>query len=242
MEYPGRNRDEGKFAERLAALSSAERRELRDLMGWPPNAANVPDSFFEEAAERRRTESYAMLYLLLLASADYHAGFGEPDDDFTDSIDQQANEWAEDRSRQLATRYAERSRGAFSRLAQRLDALTDATSGRDKIAMTKAEFEDELGKVAGPDRDAETAATNTTAAQTAGGDAAAKDTMGGDSPSDTWVNQPHLTRTGPCERCEALHDKPRSEWASIDSFSSDGPPLHDYCACIIVYANAAVGA
>lgn len=206
-------------------------------MGWPPDPSKVPESFWAEVEEETRQEQFLALYLMFIGSAGFHLDFSDDVDDAAqDKIEAAGNRFAETEAARAAGQWATRMRGRFERMGQRIDALRKEDGG---TTLTKQEFEDELGSVIDSDDAAQTAATEATAAQTAGGDAAAGETFGV-SGDDLWINQPHLTRTGPCERCEALHKKKRSEWSTIEADAEDGPPLHDYCACVIQYQAAGV--
>lgn len=85
----------------------------------------------------------------------------------------------------------------------------------------------------GPNRAANVTTTEVTNASATGGEAGMRtagqefpDTDSGPDEFDLWINNPHLSRTGPCPICEPLHKTPRSVWS--EQFS-DGPPAHPNC-------------
>lgn len=103
-----------------------------------------------------------------------------------------------------------------------------------------AKIRDDLIDSLGPQRAANVATNEITTAQTAGGETGIRvaadefPETGGPDPFDLWINNPHLSKTGPCPICAPLHKTPRKVWS--DQFP-DGPPAHVNCVCEIDYAN-----
>lgn len=236
MELPNRDKLEGELAERLSDTTRGHQQEMRRLVGYPPDFSKVPESFFDKLREEMQAELAVALYLLFLAAADFHSPDGF---DAVDQLGPTAEEWSARRAREAGQRYGGRVQDAYDRMRRRLDEL--------ERKPTKQELADEIELAIGASTAERIAATEMTAAQTAGGDAAVKATTGL-SDDDIWTNHPELTRSGPCENCEALNGKRRSEWGSVSLPSdpqfdpADGPPLHDGCACTVEHETANVAA
>lgn len=233
MQYPSRNADEAAFAKRMERLSRSQRAELRRLLGNPPDPANVPASFWADVEAEAEREALTALYLIFINSADFHLD-GADDDQrrgAKDSVDVAGNAFSEALAAGMAQRWASTSRQRFERTAERMRKAADHETG--KSAMTRQDVEDALAEVFSPDDAAGAAAYGTTAAETAGGESAARETYGINA-LDQWQTNPHLTRTGPCERCAAENGKPRKDWSQR---YPSGPPIHEYCACTLNYAN-----
>ena len=243
MEIPGRASLERSYAERLAALSSKQRGELKRLAGWPPNLADVPESFWDDVAAEAERENAIALYLIYMASADWH--FDEIAEDGTEhpaSMERGADAFSQALASNIGQRWAAGARDRFTTLVDRVERSVDPKTG--KPSVSRSDFNDALIDIIGPSQAAKSAAIGTTAAQTAGGDAGVTATPGDAvaGANDTWSVRPELTKTGPCENCKALDGKKRSEWASVQldnpEFPPDnGPPLHSYCACEIIHAD-----
>lgn len=234
MQYPSRNADESRYARRLERLSSSQRAELRRLLGYPPNPANVPASFWAEVAAEAERENAIALYLIFLNSAGFHLG-GATDEDRqrlreSGDVDTAGNAYAEALAAGMGQRWAETARKRFDNAADR---MRQAEAPEGGTALSKGDLEDLLAETFSPDDAAGAAAYGTTSAESAGGETAAKETYG-ITAEDIWQTNPHLTRTGPCERCKAEDGKPRKDWSQR---YSSGPPIHEYCACTLRYAN-----
>lgn len=235
-------------------MTTAQRHELRRLLGNPPDPANVPESFWRQVERDAQERVAALAYLLFLAAGDFHGGD-------VDRLRDPALAYGRTRGADAAQRYARGARERFDGLAGRL--RTRPPSGRttpqrgepytpDVKPMTQAELEAELLKIFGPSTAERIARTETSKAQTAGGDAGVDDqgADGGTSPDDIWSIRPENSRSGPCANCRALDNVPRSQWATVvlpepegDQYgAAGGPPLHDGCVCEIQHASLPVGA
>lgn len=239
MELPDRDEWARKIGKAFAHMSDRHRAELRRLMGNPPDPRRVPESFWHEVREEAQAESIAALYLIFLASADFHAG--EAGGELDDSITLRAQGWASTVGYDRGLRYAKGASDQFGRTAQK---IFDAQAKQREtglppdeiIGLGEEALEEELAKSFGPARAGEMAESMTTQAQSAGGDAGINDTVG-ISQDDVWSVHPELTPTGPCPECLALDKQPRKNWAAINPRAADGQPLHDHCACTTEYAN-----
>lgn len=235
MELPNRSTLEGELSGRLSSLTRKDQQELRRLIGYPPDFSKVPDSFFEKAREEMEATLVAALFLIFIQAADFHS----PDwFDAAGELGPAGEEWSRRRAGDAGDRYARRGRDGFDRMRRRWEPV-------DPDQITKDDLAEELENVFGASTAERIAATELTAAQTAGGDAAVEATTGL-SDDDVWTNHPELTRSGPCENCEALNGVRRAEWGTIALPSepqfdpADGPPLHDGCACTVEHESAAV--
>lgn len=207
------------MARRLGRLSSVHRRELRELMGSPPDPARVPPEFWQRVRTEREKELAALLLLTYLASANQHG--------LTDSMfggagvpSREGAAWSKSRAGIASYQYTETSRDILLRRAAEAEEAGTVLRPGDLI------------DVFGPDRDESAAITETTGAATAGGDAAISH-RGGITVQDLWITE---RDSKVCPICKPLHTKPRSDWAR---FFPSGPPAHPRCRCYIQYANEA---
>lgn len=225
MQYPSRNADEASYVKRLERLSSSQRAQLRKYLGYPPKPENVPASFWREVAAEAERENAIALYLIFLNSATFHLD-GASDDDRdrlrqSGDVDTAGSAFADALAAGMAQRWAETAEKRWGVVVDRIN----QAEGPEGSALTKTDLEGLLVDVFSPDDAAGAAAYGTTSAESAGGETAAGETFGVDA-KDKWRTNPHLTRTGPCERCEAENGKPRSEWSQR---YPSGPPIHEYC-------------
>ena len=214
-ELTNRDKIESDFAKRFGVLAGRHRRELDELLGEPPDAANVPQSFWEKVQRETEEEMVAILLFLFIAASSQH---GMKDSQAA------ATGFALGRGAQVARSYTATS---VDRTANNFD--------REEIArrdgpLPKAEREARLDKIFGQARVEELAVDNTTAANTAGGEAATAATVGL-SPDDTWFTQGDQRV---CPVCGPLHRKKREDW---QRFFPSGPPSHPNCRCWIEYAR-----
>lgn len=235
MQYPERNADEAAYVRRLTRLSSAQRAELGRLVGYPPDPSKVPAKFWRDVAAEAERENLIALYLIFLHSAEFHDG-GANDDDrsrlrASGDVDAAGNAFAEALAVGMGERWSDTAQQRWERTIEIID---KATAPDGSTTLSKGDLDELFIDVFSPDDAAGSAAYGTTAAETAGGETVADNTFG-ISAKDKWRTNPHLTRTGPCERCAAENGKPRSEWSQR---YPSGPPIHEYCACDIIYANA----
>lgn len=238
MELPNRYALQGDFAERLGALTTRQRQRLRELMGDPPNPSNVPESFWIEVEREAQAEMLAALYLIFLEAGAFHGGNRL-------ALDSDATAFALYRSATTAGSYAKTARSQFGTLAGKMLRPGQFASGPNaapslddfatREITLEVDLDDALAKIFGASKAESMAVDGTTAAQTAGGEAAIESTWGR-SPDDLWINQPHLSESGPCEICEPLNGVPRSQWPE-EYFDGPGDWVHPRCVCIIEYAN-----
>lgn len=215
MELEGRNQLESKFAARFARLNSRLRHRLEDYLGHPPNAANVPESFWREVQDEANRELAIVLLLLWAQSAAQH-GLA------ADLARDQALRYAQDRARQFAADYAKHTRDMLGKAAERW--TPDAA---------RLEVQRDLTTILGPGRAERVATTETTKAQTAGGEAGIGQTVGLDE-NDLWMT---LDDSRVCPICAPLHQQPRSVWQAQFP-SGPGDDVHPLCRCWISYARA----
>jgi hypothetical protein len=221
---------EASFAKRLAKLSSRHRAELRELLGNPPNPANVPEAFWVKVERELEEEAAVALYLLFISSANFHASGDVSGQGLHSStallLNRQADTYSSRRASELATGYGLTSRDRFGTLA---DKIGEAT--RNDTIITRSELELDLTKIFGPARDASVAMTETTKGQTAGGDAGIEITVG-KSLQDIW----RIKDGTACETCKSVNGQPRSEWEKRFP-TGPGDDVHPNCRCYLEYAN-----
>jgi len=212
MEVANRNELEASFARRFQRLSGRHRRELKELMGSPPDLNKVTQDFWDRV--KRETEEVLLIILLLIfvTSATQH-GMARKDAQST------GLKWSARRSAKVSTGYVKHSREELARIG----------GGWEFPSARSAE--EDLKRIFGPERSGRVAATETTDAATSGSEAGVKATVGF-SEDDTW-----FTRSDGkvCEICQPLHNKPRSVWSRK---FPDGPgaDVHPDCRCWIQYA------
>jgi len=184
-----------------------------------------------------------MVYLVFLASANYHA-FGDEagtDDPLADTLDDQAHAYSQRKSIEIALSYVKTSRKLVQQLGREIDELKNVvdvdpetgarTITRDEDAVpTAQDLEDGLARAFGPSRAAAVSVTQTTDAQSVGGDAGIAATVGL-SDGDIWITE---TDERVCVICEPLHLMARRVWRAQ---YPTGPPAHVNCRCIVGYEN-----
>ena len=210
MELANRDKIEASFAARFARLNSRLRHRLEDYLGSPPNFANVPDSFWQEAEDEARRETAAVLLLIWGASAKQH-GLAK------DLAAVQAARYAGDRAAVLARDFTANTRLATA------DLMRDFQPG---MPLQKG-----LVSILGPDRAARIAMTETTKAQTAGGEAGIGQTVGL-SGEDLWRTRRDMRV---CKICDELDGQPRDVWQAQFP-TGPGDDVHPNCRCFIRYA------
>jgi hypothetical protein len=233
MDLRNRPQLEAQFARRLALASSKRRREFVSLLGTPPNAANIPDSFWDAVQQEAEENLMLAILLVLAASSEVHGLPGAADD-------AQFNTLAARRAREVAQAYAANSREAAARAfpAPRDGASPDgatAVGGDGAALITTGEIINRSTSIFGPDRDERIAVSETTWAITQGGELAKVRTVGL-SPDDTWFTEQDRKV---CRICSPLHGAKRAEWSR---FFRSGPPAHPFCRCWIQYADEKVPA
>jgi hypothetical protein len=264
MELSNRNTLEQQFAGALAELTQNQRTRLRELMGTPPDPRRVPESFWQEIRDDVQRRIAAIAYLLFIAAAEEHSQeYGTRTTSTAFDVD--ATAFAQQQAQVMANGYVNASRDRFNSFVNAANQQqsaggvlpADATKAGTAIAEpvdapsipdSRFKFDDEqaladeIADVLRNESAERISTTVTTDAQTKGGNAGVKaawndphSTIHGMLLTKIWTNHPELTRTGPCERCEALNGHAEDEWGSIDASASSGPPLHDFCACTTNY-------
>lgn len=220
------NRDavEDEYMAKLDGLSARHRRELLDLLGKPPNPANVPPSFWSRVEQERRDEIAAMLLFIF---TDHAINLGIND------------ARAQSMGRQYASLRSEFvTRTYIPNLQTDLMGGLSASAEKSRSGLpTLTDAKEVVKKIFSPKKNEGLVGTEYTSASTAGAELAMKD-QGLTSPNDVWKARPWRTKSGPCERCRKLDGKKRYQWESLVSGSGSGPPIHPYCACIIIYEFA----
>lgn len=212
-------------------LSAQHRRELRQLLGSPPDAANVPEEFWAKVQKEHEAEALALLALLLAASATQHGLNGE-------DATRQARDWAEREAAQRAADWVQNSRETLQqkssewRSRQQQPPGTDGATTDGSPLITDDEIDETTDAVFGKRRVERMVATETTRAQHAGSEIAIATTVGL-SPDDIWHTE---NDQKVCPVCSPLNLTPRSFWSR---FFPEGPPgPHPNCRCWIEYVNA----
>lgn len=214
MELANRPQLEADWTDRLSGLSERHRQQLDRLLGNPPDAANVPASFWDQVQRETEEEILALLFFIFIAAATQH---GWTDGD---QRQQAATGFALSRGAAVARSYAETS---FSRTANNFP-------GGEPGPIDRTARDERLEKVFSRGRAAEVVVDNTTAGTSAGGEAATANTVGL-SNKDTWYT---AEDNRVCTVCGPLHGKLRDDWSR---FFPSGPPAHPACRCWVIYEN-----
>tara|TARA_B100000519_G_scaffold25799_1_gene18114 strand:+ start:17083 stop:17847 length:765 start_codon:yes stop_codon:yes gene_type:complete len=251
MQLPNRKEEEEKFTKRMKSLSRRHRKMLLEIMGTPPNPDNVPEEFWQLVQREVEEETAAILLMLFGIGASTAAT--SVGGDFLANQDlllDQAERYADERSRYAARNY---TRSARDSLQRRADEWTDTgrvtkpvkppKPGDSPLPVqpepfeppTKKEVDEGLDKIFGDSLAEKTAVDETTAAQFNGGEAGVGVTVG-ISDDDIWKTRPWLSRSGPCKTCRALNGTRRPVW-SVRFPDGPGESVHPYCVCEIIYAN-----
>jgi hypothetical protein len=210
MQITDRDIIERSFARRFSRLSSRHRRELLELVGDPPDASRVPESFWVRVEEETQKELAIILFLIWMQSAQEHGL------DF-DRAEKFGERYAERRAAKVAGGYTDHSRDLLKTTAKQWEA--------GEVTLTRGTL-----KIFGPRRAAGIAVNETTTAQTDGGEIGIDKTVG-ISVHDTWYTR---ADGRVCPVCKPLHDTPRGTWGRL---FPDGPPAHTRCRCWIRYSN-----
>jgi hypothetical protein len=243
-ELANRMELESDVARRLAKLSGRHRRELMELLGNPPNPANIPIGFWKKVETEKKAEMTSILVLLFMASAEQHADLLLPADlrpAVQEGIQARAATWGVQRGATFASQYAANSakslESAVARLRGGVPDFVIGTvpiyrhpglsfpgqlvTGDFKSQPTLNQISDELTKIFGPIRDSGIAATEVTGAATAGVQGI-RDIAGdlGVKTTVTWFTE----RDGRvCPICRPLHGQFMSHWEGT-LISADAPP------------------
>lgn len=232
MELPDRPQLEAAFVRKLSRLNSKHRRELRGLMGIPADVRNVPSDFWLRVENEMREEEAAALFLLFMASANFHAtgeiGGRGLDISTRSQLNFQAEAFSQRRATDSARDYVSVARLRTQDLGEMIRQATQA----DEL-LTRQRVEDELTKIFGPERAEKFGVTDMTAAQSAGGDAGIEATVG-KTMQDLWITEDD---DRVCPTCRPLHRTRREDWERL---FPQGPPAHPMCRCIVEYVNKEV--
>lgn len=221
-DLQNRAKRESEFARKTSSLMGRHRRELSDLLGTPPDARNVPASFWEKVKKESEEEFSAILLLIFLDSYAQHS----PSDSgtiFRSFGDRLGSQWSEGRAKALASGYADNSREMLDRVSAGWKVDPENLPAKSKVSQ-------DLFSVFGPDRAEGIAITEGTNAITAGSESAVGQS-GGLSEDDFWITEDDAKV---CPICAPLHETPRPVWRL--KFPS-GPPAHPRCRCYIRYAK-----
>lgn len=239
-ELIDRDEREARVARALKRLHGKHLRELKKLLGDPPNAENVPDSFWKKVEEDN-----SELLLLLLMDVYYDAA----EQEFPDRV-------TPDDAEKWATKHARRTARDITRHS--VERVRDAWRNFDpEDTESRREFRDNVNATFGQDRADNIAATEVTRAQTDGqqqgvgeenkarekaADDAAKDAEDeaedGEQPKETepakilvafWNS---MRDAKVCPICRPLHGQPERVWGQV---APDGPPAHVNCRCWLDY-------
>ena len=240
-EIPQRMAHETDLQRRLSRLSARHRRELRELMGNPPDINRVPAEFWDKVKREREA---ALLILLLLITTDsqrLHVEQLLPDAfhlDVEDGMSRVAREWSGVRA------------DAVSRsnvvTAQRRLATRAEYWRRFRGDVPAEQIESDLASVLGPQIDSVTASTETTRAQTAGVNGAIGAATAFGIPTRTrWYTR---ADDRVCPVCAPLHKKIVDLWETVlrnvvvpggsraiqEILANGGPPAHAACRCYLI--------
>lgn len=222
-ELTNRTKHEASFAGKLGKLSGRHRRELQDLLGFPPDVSKVPESFWLRVQRETEEELIALLLLIFIAAATQHRASAS-------EAQGRAAQFASLTARDTAKSYTDTGREMLRTGGQEW-AETTRTGG----TVTRASVLDRTNTIFGPTRVRGIAMTGTTDAATSGSEAGIELTDG-HSDDDTWWTEADQRV---CPICQPLHKTKRENWSRL--FPS-GPPAHPRCRCWIVYAAEKAGA
>lgn len=226
-ELKNRSELEADAVKRLGWLSEQHRKELREQLGTPPDAANVPESFWEKIRQEHEAELLAILALIMAASAVQHGLTA----DQAATVGQQ---WAVGRAAVVAQDFVRTTREKITRDSQRwrdMAARQDARSGGEAGASAdiEADVEQSLESSLGKKRAERIAVTETTMAQHAGGEQATG-VLGTQSDQDRWITERDDLV---CPICGPLDGTPRRVWGQ--RYPAGPPSPHPNCRCYIQY-------
>jgi len=269
VDLVGRTRHEERFAERFARLSARHKRELKQLLGTPPDPRNIPAEFWERVKQETEEEAAALLLLILLAGSSQYtkrlepaiAQSGRDIGQAALQIEQQLRQWADARATEFSQQYTERSQ----EIVNRLGLPGEVTGPAEQPAAQPGAGGTGVGQPGSlpviqpatqpptqqpavqPDPDeiidqafGPNRVENIAVTETTGAASAA-----GEIAVDATVGRNEEDRwftaedQRVCPICAPLNGKTRSNWSR---FFPDGPPAHPRCRCWIEYAFEQVGA
>lgn len=225
-QLPDRNAVDGQLARALGKLNAKRRRQLKSMIGNPPDFSRVPDAWWQEVEDEYSAKILLFLYLIYLSTVELENG----------DIDN-----------------AEADADAYATAAAQTAASDAIRAMRDRLKQADAEYRklrDELkgtGKVPKIDLDdlVVDVIRDTDAGRLARGAITRTQTKGtsdvsGYSDEDLWIT---MEDNRVCKYCRPLHLAPRSTWAeyelnNADEFpkhtAAEGPPAHgDTCRCYV---------
>ena len=234
LEVPKRQKMERSLTRRLSRLNSRKRRELVALIGNPPDATKVPQSFWDEVARETEEEVTQLLFLMFLASANYHAWGSErkpsgPSIAGLGSLmmvdfDKDASSYSSSRGSSVASSV---TAGAITRFSNAMKDLE--REGQDR-PLSQGRIDLAMVKVLGPSSAVTVATTEMTAAQSKGAEQGLA-VAGGVDPGDVWVTERDARV---CPICEPLNGFSRAVWGA--QYPS-GPPAHPNSRGTVRYVN-----
>lgn len=214
MDIPEREAIEARLANKLARLGAAQRRELMDYLGIPPDFSRVPQAYWDKVGLDLRGVLSAEIVELYLDAAE-RLDIATPGGVDWGMINQNAVSWAREYSYSLVRGITDTTRRAIS----------DAVSDFFTLGQTRADLEARLVRLFGPVRTEMIAITEVTRASVEGERAVARDLASqGVHMIPYW-----LTRNDElvCPICGPKHDQPITD----DKY----PPAHPRCRCDVRY-------
>jgi hypothetical protein len=210
-DVPNRDEVEAELARKLGRLFKAELNDLMDLLGNPPNLANVPDSFWEGQAKEFADAVYPTLEKQAIEQAG-NALAALPAAVSWDLVNERAVAWARNYTFDLVRGITETSR----------DVLRVGVSDYFNDGLTIGELEDKLSSTFGAVRASLISVTEITRAAAAGERALADELakFGIKMRPIFETNQDELV----CARCGPMQGKEIKR-------EEDYPPLHPGCRC-----------
>lgn len=202
-----RERNQRQIEARMTKLCARHRRELLELLGSPPDLNRVPPEFWQKVRDETAMTLAAALLLIWMAES-LEQGIDYQDFEDRGSI------WANERAAWVGERYADWSEREVLRRLSRY-------SPDELAAMSRAQLEDEIRPLFGPQRAARVAMMETNQAITK-----SRIVIGSEGDEDVdfiW----ELGECNHCGWCVLVQGFGREVWAPF----SDGPPAHWGCCC-----------
>lgn len=207
-ELLSRAKHEAQFARKLSRLSARHRRELKALLGRPPDPANVPAEFWQKVEQETEEELAAMLLLIYAASARQH-GMDKA------LADDRGRLFAEKRAKETAGRFARNSKQRILQGAKPTDVLSPTRAAT--IATTETTTARSKGIVEIADAEGEETVL----------DDGTKTT---EKPVLVWELW-HKRQTDPCTFCPIMDATGQDFWRR---WFPQGPACHVVCQCGII--------
>lgn len=247
-ELPTRDRLEEEFARKFGKVARRHMREFRDLLGRPPDIANVPEEFWRMVQKESEQSSYLLLLTIFTAAAAYH-GWQNKDSRLA------AFGWALLQAQAFGMQWAESTRDRLEKGIAKILQEADGRTIVDGIAIDRVidrviddrmpppvvtptkevsdAIDDLLEKTFGPERVEVNSIDEVTRGQFAGSEAAVEATEGlGEF--DKWRTQKDQKV---CPTCSPNDGVNRENWPPK---FAEGPPIHPRCRCWIQYESEQV--